>query len=47
MGNFSFEALATGCSTAMAYAGNRDFATKQLFETYIAYLQKTNKEKRS
>ena len=39
MNNFSIEAFAMGCTAATAGGQNRAQATRQLFETYIAYLQ--------
>jgi len=45
MNNFSIEAFAAGCNAAPTGGQNQEHATRQLFETYIAYLQQRKRSK--
>ena len=45
MDNFSIEAFAIGCNTTLTGEQNQEHATRQLFETYIAYLQQQKRSK--
>ena len=45
MNNFSIEAIAMGCSAVLTGEQNQEHATRQLFETYIAYLQQQKRSK--